>query len=269
MKYKNTLLSLLASLCFIISSYSQDHRALIIEGSASTHQGSFMAFKRNLKDWSFQTKTFISDDSFGTGLELNINELELDAFDVVLMSIHQGTLSSNLIEQIVNYIHSGGKFYIVYQSFPKYYFADNMSDNTNELLSLLGFEDKVVYGHDSDEATNMGSLIIVTDEERKIHSSRSFKKQMTKTRNTTLSPCKAMMKPGHYFHRNSSLHNAKSIIEFNCLDKKRVCSVFWQNNNGGVLGIGTELHSSGASNSGVYNSWKLTLEELMDPKQKL
>ena len=72
-----------------------------------------------------------------------------------------------------------------------------------------------------------------------------------------------MKKPGHYFHRNSKLTEAKSIIEYNTIDMKKVCSVFWQNEAGGVLGIGSELHSSGASNNGVYNSWKLTLEQLL------
>lgn len=263
MNLRNSLVNLIVLFAYSTCLSATNLNALIIEGTASDHEGSFMALKRNLTEWDFDVKQYVTDNSFGAGLEIEIGEINLKDYDVVLVSVHQGTFSNNLLSQFSEYVNNGGKLFMVYQSFPKYYFSESMETNTNELLQLMNINDRVVFDFDETLTKQYGSIKLVDNETRLKNTSRKQTIKLKKHINKDLSQFKALMNPGHYYHRNSDLDQACSIVEFNATDSKKVTSVFWKSGKG-IFGIGTEVNSSGAANTNVYNAWKLIHKVLMN-----
>jgi hypothetical protein len=182
--------------------------------------------------------------------------------------VHQGTFSSSLLAEFTEYVSQGGRLLLVYQSFPKYYFSESMEVNSNELLKSLNIDDKVVFDYDESMLKQYGSIQVIDNNTRLINTSRLNTLRLKKGINKDLSPFKAIMNPGHFYHRNSELDNACDIIEFNATDSKKITSVFWKVGQG-KIGIGTELNSTGASNTNVYNAWKLICKVLMNETANL
>ena len=263
MKLKNTLVYLIVLCLYSTDLIANNKTALIIEGTASSHKGSFMSLKRNLSDWDFDLKQYATDNKFGAGLEIELGVINLDEYEFVLISVYQGTFSNHMLSQFTEYVKKGGKLFMVYQSFPKYYFSKSMEQNTNHLLQLMDVDDRVVFDFDESFMKSHGSIKLVDNEARLKNTSRRQAIKLKKTSNKDLSQFKALMNPGHYYHRNSDLDEAISIIEFNATDSKKITTVFWKSGEG-MFGIGTEANSSAASNTNVYNAWKLIFKILMN-----
>jgi len=260
---KHTLKSFVLMLIASYQLSAGNIKALIIEGTASSHKGSFMALQRNLDSWDFDVQQYVSSNQLGSGLEIHLNELELEDYQAVFVSIHQGTFSKTVLDSFSEYVKRGGHLFIVYQSYPKSYFVNAIEENSNKLLRTLGIEDEVVYQIADADKSHLGSIKLINEDARLVNSSRALRNKLKKENNLVASPFKAMMNPGHSFHRNSKLNQAKSIVEFNGTKTNQVTSVFWEAGNG-TVGIGTELNSCAAANTQVYNSWKLIISLLFN-----
>ena len=229
--------------------------ALIIEGESSDVANTFKSIVINNDEVHFDVYRYPTIKDVGAGNGIQIDFLNLENYDYILVSVHQGTLSDNLLSRLSKYVLEGGRLYILYQSFPKPFFIESMELSSNEMLKLLRIDDEIKYENALFERNVRGSLLRISEEERLENSSRLGVNKIKKEQNHKVTPYKATMSSGHYFQKSSDLSDASVLFEFNSLNIRHSVAAFWKA-GAGVFGIGTEQYTSSAPQRDVYAAWK-------------
>jgi len=231
-------------------------QVLIVAGGQKYAHQAFSSIKRIYKSVNFTVDSYPYSERLGSGREMTIDLNNISKFNKAFITIDQGTLSEQSLKELADFVLAGGKLYLLFDSKAKQRHVASMEENSNQLLKMLEVDDELVYKSTDLESKLLGTLVEISDKERRRNSSRYNKNRLKKVKNKSVSAFKSTMGSGHYIERKSKLKNASVLLEFNSSSEQYTTNAFWDFEGGGVLGIGTEAYTSGKSPAQVYHAGK-------------
>lgn len=237
------------------------NRVLIVAGGQNYAPQAFASIKRNHKELTFETISYPVHEKFGAGNNVTIDLSDLSNYGYVFISIDQGTLSENNLQEIAEYLKQGGKVFMLYDSNQRDCFTESMANNANKLLSILKIRDEIKFQKVDFDPFSNGSILAIDDQTRKQFTTQKSMKWMKNQGNATYSSYTATMKSGHCFYKGSDLSASSLILEFNNQSGKYHTGAFWRT-GAGVLGIGTERMTSGEAPRNSFKAGDIVWDAL-------